>query len=470
MLFNSYIFLFFFVVVYALYINLRQRGQNTLLLVASYAFYGAWDWRFCSLLIISTVVDFVVANQISTAGSHKIKKNWLLVSMVGNLGILFFFKYFGFFYDSLVAFAAWFGWNIDSFSLKIVLPVGISFYTFQTMSYTIDVYRGETKPARSMLDFALYVAFFPQLVAGPIERSSQLLPQVKGERQVTYQKFREGAWLILFGYYKKVVLADNVAPFVNVVFGEPATAHGLGIPIAVLAFAIQIYGDFSGYTDIARGISRWLGFELMENFRMPYFALSPKQFWQRWHISLSTWLRDYLYLPLGGNRHSPGRTYLNLMTTMVLGGLWHGAAWNFFLWGLYQGILLVIYRVLRWEEPLGLMQKQTLSVGKVFAWGIFMILVGFGWCIFRIESISDLVILCQNMFTGPFLTGKATLVTIAIYGLPVLLLDLLQERRQSLLAIKQLPVAVRYGVYVTLFALIVVSGVGGGGEFIYFQF
>jgi len=470
MLFNSFIFLFFFGFVYLLYARIQHRGQNMLLLLASYVFYAAWDWRFCSLLLLSTAIDYVVARQIHQSDRVRTRKIWLLLSLIGNLGVLFGFKYFGFFYDSLVEFAAWFGLNIDSMTTRIILPVGISFYTFQTLSYTIDVYRGETKPARNILDFALYIAFFPQLVAGPIERSSQLLPQIEGQRQITYQKFREGAWLILFGYYKKVVLADNVAPFVNVVFGEPAAAHGLGIPIAVLAFAIQIYGDFSGYTDIARGISRLMGFELMENFRMPYFALSPKQFWQRWHISLSTWLRDYLYLPLGGNRQGPRRTYVNLMITMILGGLWHGAAWNFFLWGLYQGILLVVYRALCLEDLIDRVIKRGMTLAISAAWFVFMILVGFGWCLFRIESIPDLVILMQNMFSGPFLTGKTALLTIAVYGLPVLLIDFYQERKQSLMAVKQLPLAVRYSFYVLLFALIVISGVGGGGEFIYFQF
>jgi len=470
MLFNSYIFLFFFVFVYLLYTGLRQRGQNTLLLLASYVFYAAWDWRFCSLLLLSTMIDYVVARQIHQTNKVGVRKLWLLSSLIGNLGVLFGFKYFGFFYDSLIEFVAWFGLNIDSMTTKIILPVGISFYTFQTLSYTIDVYRGETKPARNILDFALYIAFFPQLVAGPIERSSQLLPQIEGQRQITYTKFREGAWLILFGYYKKVVLADNVAPFVNVVFGEPAAAHGLGIPIAILAFAVQIYGDFSGYTDIARGISRLMGFDLMENFRMPYFALSPKQFWQRWHISLSTWLRDYLYLPLGGNRLGHNRTYINLMITMILGGLWHGAAWNFFLWGLYQGILLVTYRVLRLEEFIARMMKQRVVFAIAVAWVIFMLLVGFGWCLFRVESMSDLVVLMSNVFTGPFLTGKTAMLTIASYGLPVLLIDIYQERKKSLMAVKQLPMAIRYSFYLLLFALIIISGVGGGGEFIYFQF
>lgn len=470
MLFNSYIFIWFFIGVYLLYAMLPQRGQNVLLLLASYVFYAAWDWRFCSLLLLSTVVDYFIAGKISKTSEPRSKKNLLLISIVVNLGVLFGFKYFGFFYDSLVTLGAVFGWNIDSLATRIILPVGISFYTFQTLSYTIDVYRGETKPSLSVLDFSLYVAFFPQLVAGPIERSSRLLPQIQARRMISYAMIREGAWLILFGYYKKVVLADNVAPFVNLVFGEPAAAHGLGIPVAVLAFAIQIYGDFSGYTDIARGISRLMGFELMENFRMPYFALSPKQFWQRWHISLSTWLRDYLYRPLGGNRLGLGRMYVNLMLTMILGGLWHGAAWNFVLWGVYQGVLLVVYRVMRWEEPLGRMEKQSVTCMKAIAWGVFMVLVGFGWCLFRVESISDVSILFVNSFTGPYFTGKVALLTILIYATPVALIDLLQEKKQSLLAIKQLPGPVRYFVYLSLFSLIVISGVGGGGEFIYFQF
>lgn len=470
MLFNSYIFLSFMAVVYALYLVLRPRQQNAMLLVASYIFYGAWDWRFCSLLLLSTVVDYVVAHRIAASNLAGRRKAWLMGSLVANLGILFGFKYFGFFYDSLVALGAWFGLDLDTLSLRIILPVGISFYTFQTLSYTIDVYRGQIRPARSLADFALYVAFFPQLVAGPIERSSSLLPQIEGARRVTLAGFREGSWLVLLGYYKKVVLADNVAPYVNLVFGDPATASGLAIPIAVLAFAIQIYGDFSGYTDIARGISRWMGFDLMENFRRPYFALSPKQFWQRWHISLSTWLRDYLYLPLGGNRSGAGRTYFNLMATMVLGGLWHGAAWNFLLWGFYQGLLLVVYRVLRLEEPLDRLARQPISVTKALVWAQFMVMIGIGWMFFRVESLGDMGILMTRFVEGPFFSGKAALLTMLVYGFPVLLVDLFQERRKSAVAIKELPMPVRYGLYVLLFAIIVISGVRNGGEFIYFQF
>jgi len=470
MLFNSYIFLSFMAVVYALYLVLRPRQQNAMLLVASYIFYGAWDWRFCSLLLLSTAVDYVVANRIAATEQEGRRKAWLMGSLVANLGILFGFKYFGFFYDSLVTLGAWFGFNLDTLSMRIILPVGISFYTFQTLSYTIDVYRGQIKPARSLSDFALYVAFFPQLVAGPIERSSHLLPQIEGGRRVTLAGFREGSWLVLLGYYKKVVLADNVAPYVDLVFGEPAAASGMAIPIAVLAFAIQIYGDFSGYTDIARGISRWMGFDLMENFRRPYFALSPKQFWQRWHISLSTWLRDYLYLPLGGNRGGAGRTYFNLMATMVLGGLWHGAAWNFLLWGFYQGMLLVVYRVLRLEEPLERLARQRMSITKVLVWMQFMVLIGIGWMFFRVESMGDLGLLISRLTEGPFFSGKAALLTMFVYGLPVLAIDLYQERRKSAVAIKELPMPLRYALYVLLFAVIVMSGVRGGGEFIYFQF
>ena len=470
MLFNSYIFLSFMAVVYALYLVLKPRQQNVMLLVASYMFYGAWDWRFCSLLLISTVIDYYVAQRVQAARADAQRKAWLLASLLTNLGILFSFKYFGFFYDSLVQLGAAFGLQLDSLSLRIILPVGISFYTFQTLSYTIDVYRGRVQPCRRMEDFALYVAFFPQLVAGPIERSSHLLPQIEGARRVTLAGFRDGAWLVLLGYYKKVVLADNVAPYVNLVFGEPAAASGMAIPIAILAFAIQIYGDFSGYTDIARGISRWMGFDLMENFSRPYFALSPKQFWQRWHISLSTWLRDYLYLPLGGNRRGPGRTYFNLMATMVLGGLWHGAAWNFLLWGFYQGLLLVVDRVWRLEEPLERLARQRLSPAKLLVWAQFMVMIGIGWMFFRVESLGDLGLLFSRMTEGPFFSGKAALLTMLVYGLPVLAVDLYQERRGSALAVKGLPLPLRYGLYLLLFAIIVISGVRGGGEFIYFQF
>ncbi|MFO1490970.1 MAG: MBOAT family O-acyltransferase [Kiritimatiellia bacterium] len=345
MVFNSFVFVLFFLVVYGLYVILRHRAQNVLLLVASYVFYGWWDWRFLSLVFASTLLDYVCGLKIVDDPVRR--KLWIGISMTGNLGLLFFFKYFNFFAASTAALLHSLGLEAGWTTLNIVLPVGISFYTFQTMSYTLDIYRGTLAPTRSLLNFSLYVAFFPQLVAGPIERASHLLPQVEKPRRPTYQGLREGFWLILHGYLLKVVVADNLGPFADEIFNHPESARGLAVPLALAAFAFQIYGDFAGYSNIARGLCKWMGFDLMVNFRMPYFATNPSDFWRRWHISLSTWLRDYLYIPLGGNRGGPARTHRNLLLTMVLGGLWHGAAWHFVAWGLYHGLLLSGHRLLQ---------------------------------------------------------------------------------------------------------------------------
>ena len=297
-----------------------------MLLVASYAFYGAWDWRFLGLIVLSTVVDYVVGMSLAATGDPRRRQFLVTASIVANLGILGLFKYAGFFAKSLVGLGASLGVEIPAFALDVVLPVGISFYTFQTLSYTIDIYRGTLKPTRRFLDFALFVAFFPQLVAGPIERASRLLPQVLQPRHVTWEKFGSGSWLILWGLFKKVVIADNLAFLVNAVYATDASPTGWQVVAGTVAFAWQIYCDFSGYSDIARGLARLMGFELMVNFNLPYAARSPADFWRRWHISLSTWLRDYLYIPLGGNQGGALRTYRNLGLTMLLGGLWHGAA------------------------------------------------------------------------------------------------------------------------------------------------
>ena len=297
MLFSSYIFWVFFAVVYLLYRVLPHRGQNRMLLVASYFFYGCWDWRFLFLLFGTTVVDYFVGLGIGRADMPRRRKGILLISLCANLGLLGVFKYYGFFAHEMMGLLARLGIPASLPMLRVVLPVGISFYTFQEMSYTIDVYRGQTRPVRNFLDFALYVSFFPQLVAGPIERSFHLIPQILTPRKVDEGAFAAGLYLVLTGLFRKVVIADNMASIANAVFGtDPAKLTGVECLIGIYAFALQIYGDFSGYSAIAQGIARWMGFELMTNFRMPYLSTSPSDFWRRWHISLSSWLRDYLYI------------------------------------------------------------------------------------------------------------------------------------------------------------------------------
>src|SRR5262245_51261306 len=349
MVFNSLHFIWFFVVVYGAYRLLPHRAQNWLLLAASYYFYAAWDWRFLGLLLGSTIVDYSCALALARTEVPVRRRLLLCLSLGFNLTMLGFFKYFNFFADNLhIVFGA-LGWNLDFVTLRVLLPVGISFYTFVTMSYVIDVYRREIPPTRDLVDFAVFVAFFPHLVAGPILRASRLLSQIDAPRVITRDQVRDGLWLITWGYFQKIFVADHLAGVVNGVFDPAAHPPGINVLLGTYAFAFQIYGDFAGYSNIARGTSKLMGIELVENFRFPYLVRTPQAFWRNWHISLSTWLRDYLYIPLGGNRGSAWQTNRNLLLTMVLGGLWHGAAWTFVLWGLYHGLLLVAFRAgARW--------------------------------------------------------------------------------------------------------------------------
>jgi alginate O-acetyltransferase complex protein AlgI len=352
MVFNSITFLVFLVVVLLLYYRLGHRGQNLMLLLASYVFYGWWDYRFLALLVFTTLFDYCCALWIENETRAKRRRLLLASSMTVNLGVLCIFKYFDFFAQSLQNAFVPFGITLSFPMLHVVLPLGISFYTFLSMSYTIDVYRRELKPTRNPIDFMLYVAFFPHLVAGPIVRASVLLPQCQKSRRIIPEEVANGIWLILMGYVKKVVIADRLAQVVNWGFSQRAPAFADANSWLVLyAFAFQIYGDFSGYSDIARGLAKLMGFELTENFRAPYLVTNPSDFWRNWHISLSTWLRDYLYVPLGGNREGRLKTYRNLMTTMLLGGLWHGAGVAYVFWGLYHGALLACQRA--WNDFVG---------------------------------------------------------------------------------------------------------------------
>ncbi|MCA8986188.1 MAG: MBOAT family protein [Planctomycetaceae bacterium] len=402
MLFNSFTFWLFYAIVLLLYWRMRHRGQNILLLIGSYFFYGCWDYRFLSLIAFSTLVDYYVARKISDSDRPSTRRYWLFSSMVTNLGILAFFKYYGFFAGELVALSEAVGVPLLLPTLQIVLPVGISFYTFQTMSYTIDVYRRDCEPARNLLDFAVYVSFFPQLVAGPIERAAHFLPQVLKERHYRAGDFEQGMSLIVLGLFKKIVIADNMAVLVNSIFSTPTSElSGLEVLVGVYAFAFQIYGDFSGYSSIARGISKWLGFDLMVNFQRPYFAIDPSDFWRRWHISLSQWLRDYLYIPLGGNRRGSVMTYRNLMLTMVLGGLWHGANWTFIVWGFIHGLLLCGYRLLapRFAGQNSNDSMSRLNGQRMVQMVVMFHLICLTWLLFRAENISQANTMLWLVFT-----------------------------------------------------------------------
>jgi D-alanyl-lipoteichoic acid acyltransferase DltB (MBOAT superfamily) len=472
MVFNSLDFGVFLIIVVPLVWLLPHRAQNRLLLVASYVFYAAWDWRFLGLIGISTVIDYFVGLGLGATQDPKRRKHLVLVSLVGNLGILGCFKYLGFFTDSLIRLLDVFGLSLRQIDIDVVLPVGISFYTFQTLSYTIDVYRKRLQPTRDFLDFALFVSFFPQLVAGPIERASRLLPQIAVPRRFTWSKFGSGCWLMLWGLFKKAVIADNMAAVVDGVFAPNAIVTGPEVVLGVLAFAFQIYCDFAGYSDIARGVARMLGFELMLNFDIPYKSRNPSEFWRRWHISLSTWLRDYLYISMGGNRLGRGRRQRNLILTMLLGGLWHGAAWTFVVWGTFHGVWLVVHAAL--QDRLAAIAPRG-AVGARL-WGALCMAVTFVlWCVsllvFRADSLGHCVALFGTMFTD-FDPGRvgSWLLPFAFLVWPLLLMEWFQSRTNDQEVIFRAPVWVRTLIYVLLVYAITILGEDFGVPFIYFQF
>lgn len=477
MLFTELTFWAFFAVVFTLYILLPHRAQNRMLLVASYVFYGAWDWRFLGLILFSTLVDYLVGQRMHMARTQTMRKRLLLVSLASNLGLLGVFKYLGFFIDSFAGLLASIGYQADPFMLSIVLPVGISFYTFQTLSYTIDIYRRDMEPTRDFLDFALFVAFFPQLVAGPIERARALLPNITAPRQLSWDALGRGAVLCLQGLVKKVVIADAIGPTVNAVYASP-NPSGIDIILATWLFAVQIYCDFSGYTDIARGVAKMLGFRLMRNFAQPYFAADPQEFWRRWHISLSTWLRDYLYISLGGNRGGKAATYRNLMTTMTLGGLWHGAAWNFVLWGLYQGGLLAIHRMIAGAHGrVGEGTRRSLMgwLGRIVAIAVFFQIVCYGWLLFRAQSFAQIVDLTARLFGGGtqayFESTMPSVPIAALLGMMGLFLwDLAVEISGRVDFYRPLPLVLRTTIYAIMIYLLAFGATTTPSAFIYFQF
>lgn len=470
MTFNSFAFLAFFAITYVTYLLLSERRhtlQNRLLLVASYVFYGYWDWRFLSLIGLSTAVDYVLGGQIRRR--PELAKRLMAASVCSNLGLLFVFKYFDFFQSSFAAMIASFGIEASPLTLQIVLPVGISFYTFQTLSYTIDIYRGQLEPCEDPLDFALFVAFFPQLVAGPIERAVNLLPQITGPRRISREQFHDGIWLVMWGFTKKVFIADNVARIVDTVYAPGWAGSGSEALIATYAFCVQIYCDFSGYSDIARGISKLLGIELMLNFDLPFAARNPSDFWRRWHISLSTWLRDYLYISLGGNRAGTWFTYRNLMLTMLLGGLWHGAAWTFVLWGLYHGLLLVVHRAMpkpRLGGPAWLARARAgASVFVMFHLSLV------GWLLFRAGSATQLFDLTKRMLTDLHLTDAAIAAAIGLggYASVLVLVQVAQLVKGDQRIWRGVPWPVQGFVFGILFYLVTMHG-AVSDAFIYFQF
>lgn len=476
MLFNSYTFLVFLAVVLALHnMPFAWRVKKFNLLWASYVFYAAWNPPFVILLWISTVIDWYAARGIAAGSSAVKRRAWLLLSLLVNLGLLGYFKYGGFLLQNLLAATRAIGLDIELATPSIILPVGISFYTFQTLSYTIDIYQGHSKPGKSFLDYALYVTFFPQLVAGPIVRGRDFLHQCVEPKRVTRDQLGWGMMLLTIGLFSKMVVADLfMAPVVEDVFGSDAVPTFLTAWVGTLAFAIQIFCDFAGYSSCAIGIALALGFSLPTNFRFPYAAIGFSDFWQRWHISLSSWLRDYLYIPLGGNRKGRLRTHINLMLTMLLGGLWHGASWRFVAWGGLHGTYLVAEREFG-RRRIGRWKGWQSPVGRAFLGALTFVLVCLTWPFFRAQSFTKAWSIATGMLCphrGLSSSGLAGHDVLAVFGITACVLAVHWFMRNR--ALESVVACLRWWALAPLLALalyaIVCSFAGEDRAFIYFQF
>ncbi len=476
MLFNSLDFVVFFPVVVAIYFAVPHRFRWALLLAASYYFYMCWRVEYVVLIMASTLVDYVAALGMGRTTVRSVRRACLLLSLGANLGLLFTFKYFNFFSDSFRA-------ALDQFSLashvphlEVLLPVGISFYTFQTLSYTIDVYRGHRKPEKHLGVFALYVAFFPQLVAGPIERSTRLIPQFFEKHDFDYARFKEGLGLMLWGFFKKLVVADRLALYVDTVYADPQSHAGTPLIVATYFFAWQIFCDFSGYSDIAIGSAKILGYDLMQNFDRPYFARNIREFWHRWHISLSTWFRDYVYIPLGGSRTSRRRWYTNLIVVFVLSGIWHGANWTFMAWGAVHGIFLVVSLATgqartKIAEKLRLAALPRIHAGiQIF---VTFHLVVFAWVLFRANSLADAAYIFVHFADGGgtgriFTSGQIAVGLASIAFLTGV--HILQRGRTFSRFMADASLPTRWALYYAMIFGILVFGVFTKQQFIYFRF
>ncbi|MFN3404010.1 MAG: MBOAT family O-acyltransferase [Cytophagaceae bacterium] len=434
--------------------------------MASYTFYAWWDYRFLALIFISTFIDFTIGHLLEKTVEKK-RKALLWFSITTNLGILFLFKYFNFFIESLTICLETAGIKLNTTSLEIILPVGISFYTFQTLSYTIDVYKRKIDSEKSFIVFAAFVSFFPQLVAGPIERASNLLPQFHSPRIFTYRRGSQALKLILWGLFKKVVVADNCAVFSDIAFSEFNTLSSLELIFGAIFFSVQIYGDFSGYSDIARGSAKLLGFDLMENFKAPYFSTTINEFWNKWHISLSSWFRDYVYIPLGGNRINPNRTVVNIFIVFLISGIWHGAGWNFIVWGALHGILLVTYNYFSKS------MLSTVRIHKSISMFFVFMLVTTTWIFFRAENLGHAFIYLDAILSNQFFPVDNKLLK--IYMALILCVGFVLEyhfgRVGNVFALnKSTPIVYKFSLYYLIVFMILLFGRFNETPFIYFQF
>jgi alginate O-acetyltransferase complex protein AlgI len=468
MLFDTPIFFVFLVAVVAAYWTLGRKQQNYFLLLASYLFYGWWDWRFLFLMAGSTLVDFVIARRIGTSNDPKLRKSLLITSLLLNFGFLAYFKYLNFFLDSFSRLVSLSGTHsLPLTVIRVILPPAISFYTFQEIAYIVDVYKGKIAPADSLLDYALFISLFPHLIAGPIQRPSHLLPQVQKPRFFNSEKFFAGVMLIISGLFRKCVIADNCAVIANAAFSGKM---GGGWPVTLIgtwAFAFQIYGDFSGYSDIARGCAQLLGFHFMVNFKQPYLATSLQDFWRRWHISLSTWLRDYLYIPLGGNRKGERRTYCNLLATMLLGGLWHGANWTFVIWGGLHGGALALERV--WGNRSTWRAKGSLGIW--FQRTLVFQFVCFSWIFFRAESFSKAIEFIAGLWhRSSCPDALAAFLYLAFFAALMMAVDVVLEHTGQEHIAQHFSPAMQTAMAVLGLLLVAALTMGETNAFIYFQF
>ncbi len=478
MLFNSIDFAVFLPIVFVLYwfvFGNNYRIQNGLLIVASYVFYGWWDYRFLSLIVFSSIVDYIIAQQIESGKNKKIKKKLLYLSLTTNLGLLCLFKYFNFFVENFESAFTFFGYKFEGIMLDVILPVGISFYTFQTLSYTIDVYRGNIRATKQVDSFFAFVSFFPQLVAGPIERATNLLPQFQAKRIFIYPKAVDGLRQILWGLLKKVVIADNCATIVNSVFANYETETSGMLILGAIAFAFQIYGDFSGYSDIAIGLSRLFGFNLMANFAFPYFSRDIGEFWRRWHISLSTWFRDYLYIPLGGSRGGTGKKVRNTFIIFIVSGFWHGANWTFIVWGALNAIFflpLLLTKTNRKNTASISGSSHFPSLRVVFSILLTFVLTCFAWIFFRADSVYIAYQYIINIFSKSLsLNLDYSIIMTMLLVVIFTIIEWLSRNKKHVLENIDfiLPRWVNWGIYITVSLTIFVFG-GDQQDFIYFQF
>jgi len=474
MLFNSIEFAIFFPIIFILYFlffNNNIRYRNLFIICISYFFYAMWDWRFLSLIIISSIADYLIGFKIYDSKDKKTRRGFLLLSVIINIGILGFFKYFNFFTDSLLSLFELFGWTYSYRRLNIILPVGISFYTFQTLSYTLDIYRKRLTPTKDITSFFAFVSFFPQLVAGPIERAKDLLPQFHKINKVSYNSIRSGLILITIGLFKKIVIADRLAIYVDSCYANIDQANGIPMLIAIIFFAFQLYLDFSAYSDIAIGIARTLGFNLSTNFKRPYLSISFSDFWKRWHISLSSWFKDYVYISLGGNKVNKTKMFRNIFIVFLLSGLWHGASWNFVIWGALNGLFLILFDTHINQK----IKSKLLKHMFIFtSWALSLIF-------FRAQTFNEAI----NVFSNINLSNKSNIYSMGLNNSEIhftfwllisyMAIEYINEKKGNLInIITNQKMLIRFTFYLLLILSIIFLGAYGVGfndtNFIYFQF